>query len=206
METEEAMQLLQRLKAIAEIGLTHADSGYDLERYQESRSIVLELMSGISDQPLQTLENFFLTPDDYPTPKVDVRAFILNEEGQVLMAQESVDSKWTIPGGWADIGETPRESVLKEVREETGLEASVIRLLAIFDKRCHPHPPRPHYVYKLIFHCEVIGGELEAGFDMKGARFFEWNELPDLSEDRILKSQLNHLRELVTHQKPVYCD
>ena len=206
MEAEKAMLFLQRLKAIAEIGLTHAESGYDLERYQESRQIVLELMSEMTAEPLQALENFYLIPDDYPTPKVDVRAFILNEEGQVLMAQESVDNKWTIPGGWADIGETPVECVLKEVEEETGLRASVIRLLAIFDKRCHPHPPRPHYVYKLIFLCEVVGGELKAGFDMKGAQFFEWNDLPELSEDRILKSQLNLLRELSIQDKPVYCD
>lgn len=207
MEAEKTMLLLQRLKAIAEIGLTHSDSGYDLERYQESRKIVLELMSGMTGQPLEALENFFLTPEDYPTPKVDVRAFILNDQGQLLLAQESVDSKWTIPGGWADIGETPVESVLKEVEEETGLKASMKRLLAIFDKRCHPHPPRPHYVYKLVFHCEVQGGELKAGFDMKGAKFFHWNELPELSEDRIVKSQLEHLKELLITEEPaVYCD
>lgn len=90
----------------------------------------------------------------------------------------------------------PPRKVLKEVKEETGLEAEVVRLLAIYDKRCHPHPPRPHYVYKLIFECRIRGGLLQPGFDMKGAAFFDWNGLPDLSEDRILKSQLEHLKAL----------
>ena len=207
MEAKNALLILKRLKAIAEIGITHAESGYDLERYQETRELVLKLMSGLINEPLELLQDFFLIPDDYPTPKVDVRAFIQNEEGKVLLAQESVDGKWTIPGGWADIGETPIESVKKEVMEETGLKASVIRLLAIYDKKCYPHPPRPHYVYKLIFYCKVEGGNLKPGFDMKGAQYFAWDQLPELSVDRILKSQLEHLRQLAAQEEyNVYCD
>ena len=207
MKAEKVLVLLQRLKAIAETGITHSESGYDLERYEEIRTISLRLLGDWVDEPLAKLEDFFLTPEDYPTPKVDVRAFVRNEKGEVLLAQESVDGKWTIPGGWADIGETPKESVLKEVSEETGLEAEVVRILAVYDKRCHDHPPRPHYVYKLIFECRVLGGQLRPGFDMKGAAFFDWNQLPELSTDRILKSQLEHLKTLAeAEEAEVYFD
>ena len=207
MDPQKAHVLLQQLKALAEIGITHADSGYDLERYQEIRKISLELLGDWVNQPVEKLEDFFLEPEDYPTPKVDVRAYIENEKGDLLLAQESVDGKWTIPGGWADIGETPLECVVKEVKEETGLEAEVIRLLAIYDKRCHPHPPRPHYVYKLIFLCRAKGGVLNPGFDMKGARFFSWDQLPELSEDRILSSQLEQLRALSRQEESdIHCD
>lgn len=207
MKAENVLVLLQRLKAIAETGITHSDSGYDLERYEEIRRISLRLLGDWIDEPLEKLEGFFLTPEDYPTPKVDVRAFVRNEKGEILLAQESVDGKWTIPGGWADIGETPKESVLKEVNEETGLEAEVVRLLAVYDKRCHNHPPRPHYVYKLIFECRVLGGQLQPGFDMKGAAFFDWNHLPELSADRILRSQLEHLKTLAeAEEAEVYFD
>jgi len=207
MEAKDALVLLQRLKAIAETGITYAESGYDLERYEEIRKISLTLMGNWIGEPLEKLEDFFLLPNDYPTPKVDVRAFIQNEKGQLLLAQESVDGKWTIPGGWADIGETPKESVLKEVKEETGFEAEVVRLLAIYDKRAHAHPPRPHYVYKLIFECQILGGALNPGFDMKGAAFFDWDQLPDLSEDRILVSQLQQLKMLSTQgSSKVYFD
>jgi ADP-ribose pyrophosphatase YjhB (NUDIX family) len=207
MKPEKALILLQRLKAIAETGLVYSESGYDLERYEEVRKIALELLGGWIDEPIEKLNGFFMAPEDYPTPKVDVRAFVRNENGEVLLAQESVDGKWTIPGGWADIGETPQESVLKEVKEETGLEAEVVRLLAVYDKRCHPHPPRPHYVYKLVFECCIKGGELQPGFDMQGAAFFNWNRLPDLSEDRILRSQLEQLKTLAeAEEAKVYFD
>ena len=207
MDPQKAHVLLQQLKALAEIGITHADSGYDLERYQEIRQISLELLGDWVNQPVEKLKDFFLEPEDYPTPKVDVRAYIENEKGDLLLAQESVDGKWTIPGGWADIGETPLECVVKEVKEETGLEAEVIRLLAIYDKRCHPHPPRPHYVYKLIFLCKTTGGVLNPGFDMKGAQFFGWDQLPELSEDRILRSQLEQLKALSRREESdIYCD
>ncbi|MEM6541613.1 MAG: NUDIX domain-containing protein, partial [Bacteroidota bacterium] len=96
----------------------------------------------------------------------------------------------------ADIGSTPKEVVVKEIREETGLDAEVIRLLAIYDKKMHPHPPEPFYVYKLVFLCRVTGGQLNPGFDMRGADWFALNTVPPLSEDRIVKSQLEHLFQL----------
>jgi len=153
-------------------------------------------MGAITSQPVKLLNDFFLREKDYPTVKVDVRGFVLNDKNQILMAKESIDEKWTIPGGWADIGDTPTEAVIKEIREETGLDAEVVRLLAIYDKRCHNHPPEPFYIYKLMFLCTITGGNLQHGFDMKGADFFSLNDLPQLSEPRILESQLKHLLQL----------
>lgn len=118
MKAEKALVLLQRLKAIAETGITHSESGYDLERYEEVRKISLKLLGEWIEEPIEKLNGFFLTPEDYPTPKVDVRAFVRNEKGELLLAQESVDGKWTIPGGWADIGETPQESTKRGERRD----------------------------------------------------------------------------------------
>jgi len=194
----ESLELVKRLKSIADTGLVFAENEYDRERYEELRSISLQLLQGLSDTPLAVLSNFFLPVTDYPTVKVDVRGFVLNEQNEILMAQESVDGKWTIPGGWADIGYTPTEVALKEIEEETGLHCKVNRLLAIYDKRCHSHPPQPFYIYKLIFHCKVVSGSLKPGFDMKDAGFFSIDALPELSEDRIVRSQLEQLYTLAT--------
>ena len=177
--------------------MVFAEGGYDRERYQELREISLKLMAKLANQPLADLKGFFVPQEDYPTPKVDVRGFVLNEKDEILMARESVDGKWTIPGGWADVGISPREVAIKEIKEETGLDTKIMRLVAVYDKQRHLHPPEPLYVYKLIFHCKVIVGELCPGFDMRGANWFALNRLPPLSEDRILESQLHHLFGLV---------
>ncbi|MBT8186555.1 MAG: NUDIX hydrolase [Croceitalea sp.] len=197
MDAKKQLDLIKRIKAIAETGLVYAEEGYDIERYEELRNISLKLMAHLANEPFVTLDSFFIPQLDYPTPKVDVRGFVLNDNNEILMAKESVDNKWTIPGGWADIGNTPKEVVVREIFEETGIEAEAVRLLAIYDKQRHKHPAEPYYIYKLMFFCKATGGELKAGFDMKGAAYFSLNNLPELSEERILKSQLEHLYHMV---------
>lgn len=193
---EEQLNIIKRLKALADTGLVYSENVYDQDRYSELLKISLQLMGHISGNSISDLQHFFLPVKDYPTVKVDVRAFVLNENNELLMAQESIDQKWSIPGGWADIGDSPSEAVLKEIKEETGLDAKVERLLAVYDKRCHQHPPQPFYIYKLIFLCQITGGDLRPGFDMKGAQFFSLTDLPPLSQDRILKTQLEQLYTL----------
>ncbi|UOY09207.1 NUDIX hydrolase [Muricauda sp. SCSIO 64092] len=207
MDAKEQLDVVKRIKAIAETGLVYAADAYDKERYEELREIGLKLMAYLSQEPFTKLNGFFLPQLDYPTPKVDVRGFVLNESDELLMAQERVDGKWTIPGGWADVGNTPTEVAVKEIREETGLDAEIVRLLAVYDKQRHKHPPEPHYIYKLIFLCRVNGGELKAGFDMQGVGWFSLDNLPPLSEERILENQLRHLFQLVKEDvKEVYSD
>jgi len=99
MNGKEQLDIVKRIKSIAETGLVYAEGGYDRERYEELREISLKLMTEMSGQSFAKLDSFFLPQLDYPTPKVDVRGFVLNEKNEILMAQESVDSKWTIPGG-----------------------------------------------------------------------------------------------------------
>ena len=207
MEAQAQLDLVKRIKAIAETGLVYAEDSYDRERYEELREIGLKLMAEMSGKSFAQLDSFFLPQLDYPTPKVDVRGFVLNDKDEILMARESVDGKWTIPGGWADVGHTPTDVAVKEIKEETGLDAEIVRLVAIYDKQRHPHPPEPYYIYKLMFHCKVTGGKLEAGFDMRGADWFSLDNLPPLSEERILESQLHHLFTLVKNDvRDVYSD
>ncbi|SNY94732.1 NUDIX hydrolase [Flagellimonas pacifica] len=207
MDSKEQLNLLKRIKAISETGLVYAKDPYDLERYEELKKISLKLMAYMANAPIEVLQDFFMPENDYPTPKVDVRGLVLNEKDEILMAKESIDGKWTIPGGWADIGNTPSEIAVKEIEEETGIKTEVVRFLGVYDKQVHAHPPEPYYIYKLFFLCRMVGGELKAGFDMLDADFFPLEKLPELSEERILESQLKHLFQLSkSSESDVYFD
>lgn len=182
---------IKKLKAIADTGLIYSTDEYNTERYTEIQQLALTLMANVSGNSPEQLRAMFAPVTDYPTVKTDVRALILSDDKkQVLLARESADGKWSLPGGWADIGDSPKETAEKETLEETGLTVKATRLLAVFDKRCHPHPPQPFYVYKLVLLCEIIAGELKEGFDLLDVGCFDIDNLPELSEDRILESQI----------------
>lgn len=196
-----------RLKAMADTALLFTKDEYDKERYIELADLSNQLLAIQAGENIQEVENFFSETTDYPTPKVDVRGFLLNDKQEVLMVKEKADGKWTIPGGWCEIGFSPKENVAKEMKEETGITVDVDRILAVFDKRCHPHPARPHYVYKLIYLCKSSSYQLNPNHEIADAQFFNINKLPELSTDRIVKSQLEILYNKVLRKDlDVYSD
>jgi ADP-ribose pyrophosphatase YjhB (NUDIX family) len=151
---------------------------------------------------------FILPPaTDYPTAKVDIRGIAISEDNKILLVKESVDGKWSLPGGWADVGYSPKETIIKEFKEETGLDIIPERLLAVFDKKMHPHPPQPFYVYKMVFFCKRVSTEIIKGFDVLDVAYFDADSLPALSEDRILESQIKLLfKKIISGEKEVYVD
>ncbi|REA56126.1 NUDIX hydrolase [Dyadobacter luteus] len=201
----------QRLNALAENGLAFTQNEYDKERYVEIRAISQEILATLCDVPLEKMIELIPSDMGYQTPKVDIRAVVLNTEAQLLMVQEKVDhNKWTLPGGWGDVGYTPFEVAQKEVFEETGLQVKPTRLLAVFDKKMHPHPPQPWYVYKFFILCEVTGGELLADTIETGdASWIRTNELSalPLSTNRVTLSQLQTVIEIALNPGlPALCD
>jgi ADP-ribose pyrophosphatase YjhB (NUDIX family) len=181
---------LKRLKALADIGLLYNQNEYDRERYAEIQTISFSLLQKLTDQSLADLKISFPVAADYPTAKVDIRALVLSADKKILLVKEGADGRWSLPGGWADVGLSPQEMAVKECREETGLEVRVKALLAVFDKRLHPHPPQPFYVYKMVFLCEALTTNPVKGFDVMDVQYFGIDALPQLSEDRILESQI----------------
>jgi ADP-ribose pyrophosphatase YjhB (NUDIX family) len=201
------LDTIKRLKAIAEIGLLYSKNEYDKERYQEVQDISMDLLHQISSSPLEDLKLMLPLAKDYPTAKVDIRGIAVSSDHKILLVKESVDGKWSLPGGWGDIGHSPKETIIKEFKEETGLEVVPARLLAVFDKRMHPHPPQPFYVYKMVFYCKMISGELAKGFDVLDVQYFRLDELPPLSEDRILETQIRlAAKKIFENDLEVYVD
>jgi ADP-ribose pyrophosphatase YjhB (NUDIX family) len=203
----EILEEIKRIKSIAEIGLQYSATGYELERYTELQQISYKLLAGFSDISIDDLKLNLPPSKDYPTAKVDIRGLLLNKQDEVLLVKESADGHWSLPGGWADIGLTPREVIIKEFHEETGLDIRVKSLMAVFDKRMHAHPPQPFYVYKMVFHCEHLSTVIKKGFDVLAVDYFPISNLPTLSENRILKDQIVFLFDrLKRNEQLTYVD
>lgn len=199
------LEIAQSLQSIAQAGLTYTENKYDVERYEQIMQLSKDILSDFSEIRMEKLHDIFKLEKGYLTPKVDVRAVIFREQ-KILMVKETSDGKWALPGGWADVGLTASEVVVKEVQEESGLDVSTVKLLAVFDKKCHPHPPEIYYVYKLFFLCKEIGGTLKTGIETSEVGFFESNELPDLSTDRNTLSQIELMFSLKNNPRETLYD
>ena len=185
----------KRLRAIAQTGLAYSRDGYDLERFQEVGRIAERMLAAITDSSPARLRDIYLPERGYPTPKVDVRAGVFRV-GEVLLVRETSDGRWSLPGGWADEHESPRESIEREVQEESGYRVRAVKLAAIKDRSLHPyHPPRLERIYKLFFVCELEGGAPAASLETDAARFFPLTALPELSPGRTLVADVEALAE-----------
>ena len=192
------LALTRNLQAIAQNGLTFSEGEFDRERYDELRTIASQLMALAADADVEPIINLFSQDSGYTTPKVDVRAIVLRDD-RVLLVEERSDGCWSLPGGWADPGLTPSACIEKEICEEAGLTAKALRLLAVYDRACHDHPPYPFYVYKLFFHCEAEAGEPTPGLETAATGYFSLDDLPPLSTGRVTKTQIERMVEMV-HQ------
>jgi len=192
---------LKRIQALAEIGLHYTDSHYDKERYDEIQEICLEMLAELTDVPVSKIRPIIQEKNGYKTPKVDVRAVVFNPEGHILLIQEKVDACWALPGGWADVGYTPRQIAEKECFEEAGLIVKSSRLLAVMDKTAQQMPPEFEYVYKLFILCEPVGEHISVGDETMDVGWFSENNLPELSKPRNIESQIHLMFEYFRGEK-----
>lgn len=186
--------------AIAQNGLTYAENEFDRERYEQVRQVAAEMMAEQTSVDSQQVLDLFSGEVGYATPKVDVRGVVFRDD-RILLVKEREDGLWTLPGGWADVNESPREAVVREVMEESGYHTRAVKLLAVWDRSKHPHvPPFPYHIYKLCLLCELIGGEPTASHETEQVEFFAETELPDLSISRVTPGQIARLFE--HHRQP----
>jgi len=189
----EMLQLVKQVQALAENGLHYSENDFDLDRYQALEEIALRMLTLVTGLPDETVRMAAPERNGYRTPKVDVRAVIFNERDEILMVKERVDSRWSLPGGWCDVGYTPTETAEKEVLEEAGIRVKVSRLLAIFDKKCHDHPEDLFYAYKIFLECEAENQEITTGMETLDVGFFSQDRLPELSTPRNTAGQIHKM-------------
>lgn len=194
-DSTEWIETLNKITGLAQTGLYYSKDVYDKERYDQIISYVRTLI-GLKEIDTQDFIEDVLQDVGYATPKIDVRAVVF-KDNKLLLAKETQDGLWSIPGGWADIGYSAAENAEKEVLEETGLEVKATRLLALTDRRKHPHPAMFLHVYKAFFWCELIGGELKPSIETSEVGFFGRNELPPISTARVTETQIHQFFELL---------
>lgn len=200
-------QWISKIQAIAQNGLTFSHNEFDKERYNELLQIAAEIASHCSENSFEDMMEIFLFEKGYMTPKIDVRAYIV-KDNKLLLVKERSDGLWTLPGGFADINESPSEAVIRETKEETGFDVSAKQLLALWDRQKHDHPTPaqwPH-VYKFFFSCEILSGKAEKNLEISEIAFFNILELPPLSRHRVTESQLKRLWETRTYSDKTLFD
>jgi ADP-ribose pyrophosphatase YjhB (NUDIX family) len=189
----------RRLQAIAQDGLTYSNDDYDLGRYEQLRELAAEMLAAHSTGTLEEARHLLVLETGPATPKVDVRAAVF-ENDRILLVKEPDEPGWAVPGGWADVGESPSEAAARETLEESGYSVRPVRLLAAYDRERHGHPPMAYHVYKLVYLCELLAEERLTDLDAHGARFFGEQEIPDLSVTRITRAQIS--RFFAQHRDP----
>jgi ADP-ribose pyrophosphatase YjhB (NUDIX family) len=187
----------RKVRAVAQNGLTFSKDPYDLERYRQLSELAESVLQTELGIPQQSTAEFWKGEIGYATPKVEVRGAVFSED-RVLLVRERSDGRWTLPGGWVDINDSPAQAVEREILEESGYRARAVKLAALLDKNRHPHPPSVHHIYKLLFLCELLGGSAAVSQETDAVDFFALDALPELSRGRILESQIARLYE---HQR-----
>lgn len=196
----------KQLQSLAQAGLAYSKDIYDVERFELIRNISVEMLSQQTGMEMTVIKDLFASETGYATPKVDIRAVIF-KDNKILMVKENSDGSWSLPGGWADIGLTPSEVAVKEVKEESGFDVKAVKLLAVMDMKCHPHPPSPFHIYKMFIQCEIIGGQPMKGVETSAVEFFAENKLPPLSIPRNTQTQIEMIfKHLYNPKEPVYLD
>ncbi|KEQ27887.1 NUDIX hydrolase [Paenibacillus tyrfis] len=190
------LEWAKQIQAIAQTGLAYTKDVYDRERFEELRQMSVDILAHYTETDPEKIKLTFASDTGYATPKVDIRGVVF-QDGKLLLVREKHDGVWALPGGWADIGLSPSEVAVKEIKEESGFDAKPVRLLAVLDKKFHGHPPEPYHVYKLFILCEITGGSAETGIETSGVGFFGEDELPVLSVERNTEAQLRTMFEFM---------
>lgn len=185
------IQWARALQAISQTGLHFSEGLYDKERYQHIAKIAAEILARQTNLSEEKILELNAAEFGYATPKIDVRGVVI-KDSKILLVREVADhDRWTIPGGWADVNDTPSQAVVREVFEESGFETQVVKLLAVYDREKQGHtPPFPFHVYKLFFLCEITGGFAHAQGETSEVAFFGEFEIPELSIARVKEEQI----------------
>lgn len=191
--SEQWVRWVSALQAIAQNGLTFATSPYDQERYQSLLTLTAEMAATQSGLRQNELVDVFHEDSRYKTPNLDVRGAVF-EDNKILLVQENNDL-WALPGGWADVNESPSANVEREVFEEAGLIVKAVKLVALYDKLKHQHPPEWPHTYKCFFLCDIISGDLKTSIETQAVGFYPLNDLPPLCTHRVTRYQIQRCFE-----------
>ncbi|VPY00965.1 MutT/nudix family protein [Streptococcus pneumoniae] len=203
MKTSDFAKYLQRMIALTDTGLTYTKDPFDRERYEDLRSLLSEMLNQVSDLDADEVAELLKPTSAYATPLMDVRAWIVEDE-KICLVRGQGENDWALPGGFGEVGYSPTENILKEIEEETGFKAKVERLLAVFDTNRFQLQSKQYT--KFVFGCKLLDGQFQENQEIADLQFFAIDQLPNLSEKRITKEQIELLWQVYQGHRGQYLD
>lgn len=189
------LEIARELQSMGQTGLAFTENNYDIERYERLIEMAAEITADNTEHKKEELNKVFMEQPGYATPKIDVRAAVI-EDGKILLVKEISDGKWAMPGGWADVGDIPSEVAERETEEESGYIVKAKELVGVFDANRVEDKLEFFHAFKLIFLCELNGGEARISSETSDVRFFDLDKLPEFSMHR---TNQKHINEILTH-------
>ncbi|MPN24622.1 hypothetical protein SDC9_172023 [bioreactor metagenome] len=180
--------------AVSRIGKKYTKDDFAYENYEELEALAIATLNEYTGQEID--HNVYVH-DVYATPNVSVRVLVFNDEGRLLMVREKQDGGWAVPGGWCDVYESSSQNGKKEVRQESGLDVEIVRLLGVFQREKYKDYPSLVSEYVHYYCARIVGGELHHNHETTDVGFFDFTALPELSKK-------NTIMEL-TKAYQVYC-
>ncbi|MGI9246866.1 MAG: NUDIX hydrolase N-terminal domain-containing protein [Steroidobacteraceae bacterium] len=190
------LELLRQLQALARTGLHFGRDEYDRDRYAQVEAIAAELLAAGAALSAEELQADWGRETGYVTPKLEVRGAMFRAgDGHVLLVRETADGLWTLPGGWADVNDSPSGAIRREVEQETGFQVEVKKLAALYDRNAHGHTPSLFHSWKAFFLCEIVGGAARGSHETDAVEFFPLQALPPMSLGRSTPQQLLRMQQ-----------
>src|SRR6195952_1389647 len=192
------LSLAREIQALAQTGLAFSKDPYDLDRYAALRRLAARIMAEQTGADVGRIEALFDGETGYATPKVGVRGAVFDAFGRILMVRETADeNRWTLPGGWADVNQTPAQSVVREVFEESGYIARAVKLAAVWDRARQAQPPTAFSIVRMFFVCSLEGGSAATSLETSEVGWFAEADIPaDLS---LRRTSPHHIGRMFVH-------
>lgn len=176
------------LQSISQRALYYCKDKYDIERFKRIREISAEMINYKSGISIDKVKDLFCNETGYQTPKIDSRAAIFKDD-KILLVKES-NGTWSLPGGWVDVDLSVKENVIKEVKEEAGLDVIAGKVIAVQDREKHNLPIYAYKVCKIFILCTVIGGKFQKNMETIESNYFKLDELPLLATEKNNEKQI----------------
>jgi ADP-ribose pyrophosphatase YjhB (NUDIX family) len=172
------LEWAREIQALAQTGYHYAQDDYQRERCRRLMEIAAEMIGEQSGLQVQPLVDVFQSQTGYATPKVDVRAAVFRD-GKLLLVRERVDDGWTMPGGWADVGDVPSEAAEREAWEEAGFRVKARKVIGVYDAN-RTGPLEVFHAFKIVFLCDLIDGEARPSSETSEVAFFGPEAIPSI--------------------------
>ena len=193
-QTSQWLAWAQEIFSLSQAGLTFNQNPFDIERYKRLQEITAEIIASQSEVSKESALESFSMQAGYVTPKIDVRGAVVRE-GRILLIQERADGRWAMPGGWADLGNSPASVAEREVWEESGFRVKAEKVVAVIDAN-RIQPLEFYHAYKIIFLCRLLDGEPRTSYETLAVDFFDLQHLPPLS---VYRTNEDMLKEVFAH-------